>query len=361
MYDTSVTPPVVSSTQFYGLNGALVAAPAVFAQGSCSGSDNEFEVLCDISTTPPTPYLRRAVVDSVGVVTWSNVNITTGAVYVPVTPSVCDGWSVEVSDICALNTTTLAVTPVRSAQVYRYNVAVGGPVLSDAVTGVAVVLSATLIAAPCGAINVEQEVLCDATPTTFIRRYATVGGVQVGSQNLALDGLVPFVPVGVVGKCVDLTVDEEYVCFSIAGVVVPGRVTTVTRGSTVISQTYVRTDTYVVVPSNTQVVLCIPPTTAVTRIPGGQRVVGPVTVAIPNGRNSWNVYVECGAAVVCPPSVVLPANAVTLTGGGFVGSYPLWQGQTHNWSIDEASVDLLGGTVTLNVPAGASVQFSWLS
>jgi hypothetical protein len=173
--------------------------------------------------------------------------------------------------------------------------------------------------------------------------------------------LVPFVPVGVVGKCVDLTVDEEYVCFSIAGVVVPGRVTTVTRGSTVISQTYVRTDTYVVVPSNTQIVLCIPPTTAVTRIPGGQRVVGPVTVAIPNGRNSWNVYVECGAAITCPPSVVLPVNAVTLTGGGFVGSYPLWQGQTHNWSIDEASVDLLGGTVTLNVPAGASVQFSWLS
>lgn len=52
----------------------------------------------------------------------------------------------------------------------------------------------------------EYEVLCDSTPTTFIRRYRTDSAGVVTVTNLTLAG-APFAPVGAVAKCVQTISD----------------------------------------------------------------------------------------------------------------------------------------------------------
>lgn len=64
--------------------GATVATPAgPINNGACGiASDDEFDVLCDLGTTPPTPFLRRETVnEATGVVTVTSLTLA-GAVYV---------------------------------------------------------------------------------------------------------------------------------------------------------------------------------------------------------------------------------------------------------------------------------------
>lgn len=98
-------------------------------------------------------------------------------------------------------------------RVYQFNDQSGLPsgVPADyTLAGAAYVTVGPVVACPITAnittaqFDVEQQVLCDATPTRFLRRYvydSETPGAGITIVNTTLDGTTPFVPVGAVGVC----------------------------------------------------------------------------------------------------------------------------------------------------------------
>lgn len=143
--------------------------------------------------------------------------------------------------------------PVMVHYEYRDSAA-GNPVLhatryTDA-AGVPITLSAaqSVIPGACPLVktDVEQEILCDdadgnpATPgIMFLRRYTRTYNEGTGAlvneviADFALNGVTPYVAVGVIGQCAaDFEYDEEQVCDA-AGVSHIRRTTTLDSGQTV--------------------------------------------------------------------------------------------------------------------------------
>lgn len=121
-----------------------------FVPCGASGADTEVLTLCDDGPAVPVPFLRRINFDTTGAVTG------------------------------VVDTDLNGITPY-------------------VVTGDAVV---------CGGVEAagrdeELLVLCDATPTRFLRRYNydSTTGALVSIVNTTLDGSTPFAPVGAVGVC----------------------------------------------------------------------------------------------------------------------------------------------------------------
>lgn len=173
--------------------------------GTCAGRDQEIMVLCD---STPTRFLRRY-----------NFNLSTGAL-VSITDTTLDGSTpfvpVGAVGVCPVDAAQQDIeqqilcdsTPTRFLRAYKY----------DAETGVVIsvtntTLDGTTAFAPVGAVGVcaqtvatdfdfTEEVLCDANGTAFIRRFTfnSVTGVVTATTNLTLAGAA-FAPVGAVGVC----------------------------------------------------------------------------------------------------------------------------------------------------------------
>ncbi|WP_328434577.1 hypothetical protein [Streptomyces sp. NBC_00425] len=118
-------------------------------QDPSAGADTEVVPLCDNATDPATPFLRRLTFDDAGVLASTVDTDLDGSPYT--------------------------------------------------VSGNAVVCGGTDAAGR----DEELMVLCDATPTRFLRRYNydSTTGALVSIVNTTLDGSTPFVPVGAVGVC----------------------------------------------------------------------------------------------------------------------------------------------------------------
>ena len=155
------------------------------------------------------------------------VNATTGATYVPVgTITTCpEGTPQPEQDIeilCDVNA-GVATPFIRD---YRRDELGAIVAISDyTLAGAAYTPTGTVGLCSQGARDEEILVLCDATPTRFLRRYNydTATGTLVGIVNTTLDGSTPFVPVGAVGICTtpvatDFDFTEEVLCDVNAGV-----------------------------------------------------------------------------------------------------------------------------------------------
>jgi hypothetical protein len=183
--------------------------------GACEGgfACTKCEVLCDDSTAPPTPFLRRYVLDcSTGEVAGlvdteldgttpyavvGDVVTCDGSVTLPV-PNVPDG------EIVCFDS---GPSPLVRLTVYDPNTGaiVAGPFFRDIITGAAVVPTGTPIACPeVDSADVEQEILCDDgfdPPALFLRRYTYIDGAFSSSDDFELDGSTPYVLTGDPVEC----------------------------------------------------------------------------------------------------------------------------------------------------------------
>jgi hypothetical protein len=349
-----INPTDLTTIQTLYINNASGAtqsvAPVNFVRAACeTGRDSEYAVLCDVSTTPPTPYLRRIVTDfSTAVPTDSFQNFSlTGAAFTPTTPGTCDGY--DLTEGCAevFSTTTGAMTPVRSLQVTRFGQFVGTPILYSTTSNAVVTPTGTDRVMNCGEMTYSESTLCDSStpPVAFWRTQYKLGSTVLFTQDLNIGKTAAYSPVGVVGVCQGYTTDDEYAC--IAGVAanddtIKIRVVRVYNGATLISETRTRLDTYAVVPNTAVLVPCTQ--TAGTIRQGSAVGTGTAATIVPAGKRSISLIVRSGS--------------VTGTGSLQSGASQFRAGEGYSWSINEEGELLEAMTFTGLTPT-TSYTVTW--
>jgi hypothetical protein len=349
-----INPTDLTTIQTLYINNATqatqVAAPAGFVPVACeTGKDSEWAVLCDTSTTPPTPYLRRIITDfSTVPPTDSTLNFTlNGAAYTPTTPGVCEGYDLVEGCAEVFNTTSGLLTPVRSLQLTRYGVLIGTPIFYSNSSNTVVTPTGTDRVVNCGEIAYTESLLCDSAtpPVAFWRTQYKLGSTVLLTQDLNIGKTAAFTPTGAVGVCQNNNVEEEYAC--IAGAAsnddtISIRIVRVYNGSTLISETRTRTDTYATVPNNAVLVPC---TQAAGTVRQGSLVsTGAAAVTIPAGKRSISIVVRSGS--------------VTGTGSLQTGATQYRAGEGYSWSIKEDGELLEAMTFTGNT-ATTSFTVIW--
>ena len=332
--------------------GAVQAvAPAGFVAVACEvGKDASFTVHCDTSTTPPTPYIKRVIVDfSTTPPTQSFLNYTlAGAAFTPVTESVCDGYALTDNCVDLIDTASGVITPVRSIQMARYGVLIGAPIFYALTTNAVVTLTGTQRPVNCGSYNYTESLLCDSSnpPVPFWLIQIKVGATALYAGNLRVDKQGSYGPTGAVSACQNYSVDDEYVC--IAGAApnddtISVRVTRVFNGATLVSEVRTRVDTYAVVANNVPLVPCTQVAEVLT--PGSSLVVGTNSfTTLPNSR-SYTLLVNSGS--------------VTVSGAAHTGAAGIYQaGTSISWSRDNAG-EVLAPTRFTGVTAGTRFSVSW--
>ena len=189
--------------------------------------DDELEILCDAGAAN-LPFIRRYRTDSAGVVTSANFTLDGTTPYVLVGAAArCTAvtGTVSVSNLAADDEMEVlcdaGAANLPFLRQYAYPPGGGAPVVSnfalDGVTPYVVIgpvarcTSVTVTNFPAtqpisGSVSLlnqfddEYQVLCDTTPTTFIRRFRTDSAGVVTVANFTLAGGA-FVPVGAVGNC----------------------------------------------------------------------------------------------------------------------------------------------------------------
>lgn len=167
---------------------------------ACCSTPNTVQ-LCD--DNDGTPFLRTLVLDAANTVVDIIDTDLDGALYTVVgSPVVCEagaGRDVEQIVLCDNNGPFL--------RVYQYGDDTGTPSGAPAnytLAGAPYVPVGPVIVCPSTAGRDEELlVLCDATPTRFLRRYNydSTTGALLSIVNTTLDGSTAFVPVGAVGVC----------------------------------------------------------------------------------------------------------------------------------------------------------------
>lgn len=298
------------------VNNADELADAI-ARGVASGAqaaaapDNELQVLCDLATTPPTPYLRRAIVDPVtAAVTWTNVNITTGATYAPTTPGVCDGYQVVVDETCVLDLATGLNTSAKITQVYRYGTAIGVPVITNSATGAVITITGTLQQYDCSIIATELIPFCRTdTGAVVLRKVVSVAGSEVFSEWIdpITNATIAAPPAAVLTQDCDVQTDFETVCASIGGAQVAVEVRRTFRDGTLLSTVYTRLDTNTVIGAPV-IVPCQPTTSARTVLRCGATSNTTTTASVQATRVALENDVILTKA--CPTTSALTNNVV---------------------------------------------------
>jgi hypothetical protein len=328
-----------------------IAAPAGFTATPCSNQqDAEFQVLCDVSVNPPVPYLQREVVDfSVVPPTQSFQTFSiTGAAFTPGTPGVCDGYAVVEQCAEVFSTTTGVTTPVRSVQLSRFGVLVGNPILYNLTTNAVVTPAGTDRVINCGVLQYTESLLCDSSnpPVAFWRTQYKVGSTLLLQQDLNVAKTGAYAPVGAVGQCQNNTVDDEYAC--IAGAApnddtIQIRIVRVYNGTTLLSETRTRMDTYAVVANNVALVPCTQ--AAETLNVGSSLTTGATAAVVPAGRRSVTITVRSGA--------------VTATGSQHSGAASVFEaGESYTWSRVDAG-ELLPAMTFTGVSAATRFKVIW--
>ncbi len=206
----------------FELDGSTLYVP-VGPVGVCSPAasvDVELEILCDLAGGNAVPFLRSYVRNSAGGIVSFTDNTLTGAPFVPGGPvAACRDVDTEVQVLCDVSGAGVSTPFLRR---YSYSAAGLSVGVSDtALDGSAYTPTGTVGSCARPALqDVEVLVLCDSTPTRFLRhiRYAP-SGVVLSVTNTTLDGTTAFAPVGAVGTCTtpvatDFDVAEEILCDS---------------------------------------------------------------------------------------------------------------------------------------------------
>jgi hypothetical protein len=175
-----------------------------------TSADAEVLTLCDDGPAVPVPFLRRLTFDETGAVTGVVDTGLDGTTPYVVTGDavVCGGVEAAGRDEEIL--VLCDATPTRFLRRYNYDSTTGA-----LVSIVNTTLDGSTPFAPVGAVGVcaqtvqadtdfVEEVLCDQNGTAFIRlfRFNSVTGVLVSTTNTTLAGAA-FAPVGTVGICSD--------------------------------------------------------------------------------------------------------------------------------------------------------------
>lgn len=349
-----VNPTDLTTVQVLYINNATQAqqttAPAGFVPVACEqGKDSEYAVLCDTSTTPPTPYLQRIITDFSTTPPTDTLQAFTlaGAAYVPVTRGVCDGY--DLTEGCAevFDTTNGVMTPVRALQVTRFGQFVGTPVLYSTTTNAVVTPTGTQRVLNCGELSYSESQLCDSSvpPVPFWRTQYKVGSTVLYTQDLNIGKTAAYTPVGAVGVCQGYTTDDEYACINDAtnsGSTIPVRIVRVYNGALLISETRTRLDTYAVVPNNAVLVPCTQSANTVRQ--GSAVVTGVAATIVPAGKRSISLVVRSGS--------------VTGTGSLQTGAVQYRAGEAYTWSTQEEG-ELLEAMTFTGATATTSYTVTW--
>ncbi|WP_327385067.1 hypothetical protein [Streptomyces sp. NBC_01207] len=223
------TPPVI---QDHNLDGTVFIPTLPIGQCPAEAADTEVIPLCD--DADGTQFLRRLTFDSTGALTGTVDTLNDGTPYVLVGDAVDCAQVVNVQAIrdseqillCDANGTRFLRTFVRDG---------AGTItatLDTTLAGAAFVPVGAVAVCPATVttdqVDTEVLVLCDATPTRFLRayKYDAETGAVVAVVNTTLDGITAFAPVGAVGLCTtpvltDLDFAEEILCSTTAGVTTP--------------------------------------------------------------------------------------------------------------------------------------------
>lgn len=186
-------------------------------------SDIELVLLTDEGTDPDTDFLRTYEYDCAGdLVGFTDTLLDGSTGYAPIGPIVVTVQAAATRDIeqeilCDDQGGGTIVPFVRR---YRYNtngtfqsflnltlagaayVPLGAVIRCSAVTVASLPLPAGA-ATNASQRDDEFQVLCDSTPTAFLRRYRTDPAGVVTITNTTLDGTTAFAPVGAIGSCSD--------------------------------------------------------------------------------------------------------------------------------------------------------------
>lgn len=299
-------------TYTYGSTGAVqtvfdttltgAAFAPVGAVGLCSGDfgDTEVTALCDVVAGTPVPFLRRQTFSSTGAVTSTVDTTPAGAPYVVVgTVAVCTQLDAETQVLCDAGNANKAY--IRRL---TYNTVTGLLVGTSTLNldGSAYAVVGPEVACDSTIADTEPKILC-ADNGSFLRKFVySSAGVLTGTVTTALDGSTPFVPVGTVRACADLTepldvnvVSSTPVSVSLGGsTAASATLTTATTGNgTTVDFTAARSN----------VSLFIQPNGTVTA--------GLVSLQASQNGTDW---VTIGTSAVLATGV---NQAVSLTGGAF--------------------------------------------
>lgn len=178
----------------YVPQGTITVCP-----GDTVPPDRDMEILCDVNGGVATPFIRDYVRNSSGTVTAVANYTLAGAAYNPTgTVGVCVIRDEELLVLCDS-------TPTRFLRRYNYDVTTG-----NLISIVNTTLDGSTAFTPVGAVSVcttaiasdfdfDQMVMSDANNTCFIRRFTfnSSTGAVTGITNLTLAGAA-FAPVGAV-------------------------------------------------------------------------------------------------------------------------------------------------------------------
>jgi hypothetical protein len=326
-------------------------APAGFVPVACEiGKDAEFTVHCDTSTAPPTPYIKRVIVDfSTTPPTQSFVNYSlAGAAFTPGAEGVCDGYDLVEGCAEVVSTTTGVVQPVRTLQLSRYGVLIGTPVLYSVTTNAVITPAGTDRVINCGSLQYSESLLCDSSvpPVPFWRTQSKVGSTVLFTQDLNVGKTAVYAPVGAVGVCQSNTTDDEYAC--IAGATpnddtIQIRIVRVYNGGLLLSEVRTRMDTYAVVANNVPLVPCTE--SAETINAGSSLHTGNAAAIVPAGRRSVTITVRSGA--------------VTASGSQHSGAANVFEaGESYTWSrVSEG--ELLAAMTFTGTTGATRFKLTW--
>ena len=221
--NTSVTDVELDGVTPYVLTGDAVLCATEIDNFP---ADAEYEILCDDDTDPPTPFLRRYDVDSVGAVTITDTGVDGTTPYVVAGSAVVCAVDIAFPDTITVDGTVdignwrddaefevlcdfPPLFPGASIVQFlrRYDVDDAGVVTTtdteiDGVTPYVPSVGGQVGSCGFAIRDFEPEILCDlgAANTQFARQYVeTILGTFF--TDTELDGSTPYAPVGPVGLC----------------------------------------------------------------------------------------------------------------------------------------------------------------
>ncbi|QBZ73503.1 hypothetical protein SEA_MISCHIEF19_18 [Streptomyces phage Mischief19] len=305
-----------------------------------SQPDRDMELLCDVAANGTvTPFIRDYQRNSTGAITGSTSYTLGGAAYAPTgTVGSCSAKDSETFILC-----DSAAVPVRFLRTYTYKADGSVAAFTDS-TFAGAAFTPTGAVGTCATTttpetDVQQEILCDANGTQFIRRWLfnSATGAVTSTVNLTLAGAA-FTPVGAVGlcsNCCPVVVGEG--CTNTGS----GRyVATRAANGTITLQDSVTGATV----TQAQIIAC--PDQPVTVVAEG-RIVADADTPWSPGNDVIGRLTSVTLTVLSGTANVVDGNGTALTGlpAGYTAS---WDTQDdHNTLTGPTSIDAVGGSTVV--------------
>lgn len=221
----------------------------------------------------------------------------------------------------------------------------------------------------------EIQILCDATPTRFLRHYIYDGetGAVASVVNTTLDGVTPFVPVGAVGICTTPTATDfdfaiEQLCDNNGAFLRRFTFNSATGAVTTITNTNLAGAAYVPVGTVGSCETCCPQVigegctnvgsgryTAIRNVNGTVSLIDSVSGAAVVAGNIIACVNDDAVVTQTSEAVLLAAGQSWTPGGNLVGTLT---GLTFQVLTGTATLVDTSGTNVAGIPAGTSVSWN---